>query len=293
MRKLFLSILLCLPLLGLTQIRQEPGCYNQFMNGQKTFVFADTAYIHETPIYSTNYKNKLISGSEVTILRGTDSLLEVSGIAAPWYEIQYNVQGRDEKGYIWSGDLSFNKVEDKDVKFVFGIAEIMEDPYEKMHLDVRDDIRKVYSAVIKAIHNGKIIDYTYFTIDNLESAMSAGATLHGNKGLNRIQAIIEVYFSGAACMIPNFTYPFAWNGTQILSLPSIMEVGDEESYYLENLIFPSDNGGKPNSIIKQIRKGSSKGNLSHETFKKTQLYNWNGNKAILVSRKYNNTSGTH
>lgn len=287
MRKQLLFLLFGLPLLGIAQVHQTPNCYNQFVSGQHTFVFADTAYIQELPIYSTRYKDKLHAGTEVTIVRRTDSLFETNRIVAHWYEIQYKAQKGIEKGYIWGKDLSFNKLKKGDIKFVFGIHNITDDPYKKKHSDpFRDNIDQVYEAVIKTIRKEAIIDRTYFNIDHLESAQSAGASIiHSNKGLNKVLSIIQVGFSGAACMVPSYIFTFAWNGSQLQYLPTTLEIGDEGYYYMEKLVFPSDDGGKPDSIIKQIREGESNDKTDHERLTKTEVYSWNGSRAVLVQRK--------
>jgi hypothetical protein len=125
-----------------------------------------------------------------------------------------------------------------------------------------------------------------FTQDLGESAYFEQSVID-NWGLQNINNIYRISFSGQACGVPTYYHYFGFNDNEILTLPQKHEVGDANAFYhSESFIFPKEKGGKPNTIIKQIEEAEN----IDEDFEKsifkitesTEYYSWDGKKAVLT-----------
>lgn len=288
MRTIILSILLCISIISIGQPAVETGCYTFFKEGQPAFVFADTAYIQNSLAYTAS-KKRLTAGTEVFILKKMDSLFEANNQTAAWYQISFVNQSKIDTGFIWGGDLSLENIHKGNTRFVYGLTTVRNDRNKKFRLD--DALYPVYKGEIKAVANGKIIHRKSFTIANTQSVLYTGAIIQDNRKLSKVNSLIELHFSGGACMVPGYNFTYAWNGSKLIALPVTQEVGDEGYYQVERLIYPTDEGGKANMIVKEITEGASTENMDEDgkqVFDETKhkvYYKWDGSKATKITAR--------
>ncbi|WP_128331245.1 hypothetical protein [Apibacter sp. HY039] len=255
------------------------------------YVFSDVANIREGLGINFKIKDKLLTAEKVFIINDSDqkynkAVYTSDGLTAEWLPIKYYKQSKELFGYVWRGNLSTYLIKKGDIQFMMGISakeKILERDSEGTLYE-----NEKYRVELKVIKNNQQVAKKIFTTDTLQNFISFKA--FGNLGLTHIHTIVCLEFLGGACAIPTNYYYLAWNGRQLLDLPSRYTVSDAGVYsYEEKFIFPNEKGGKPNQIIKkteiiQVNDESASENTSNNIFSKStkkQIYIWNGKNYII------------
>lgn len=241
-------------------------------------------YVRDMPSTSGKLVDSLQLGKRVVVKRLTQKTQKIKGIDMDWVEIQYRSGNETKKGYLWLGFLAldFKTIENR--TFLTALERVIAKKEEEGY------IRSEYILAVKVLdQNNALLDSKEIR-KNISESHFHEQTLMGNYGLQNIQNIYRIRFSGEACGIPTYYFYFGWTGKKLLVLPEKMSVADAGVYYHgETFIFPAEPGGKPGHIFKIIEEAeeqeSSNENeslMEEQVWKET--YTWDGEKATFVKK---------
>jgi hypothetical protein len=251
--------------------------------GDTFSIYGRMANIRMEPNTTADIQDTLICGSKVIIKEQGTVLENIKGIYAPWVKVEYNSPNSKKEGYVWLGMLALGSFEKNETRFIYGIEKLTA---AKNNTD-EDYIPAIWYIHVKAIDGkGSILDEKEVTMDGMETSFSSGKLL-GDMGLKNTEDIIRINFGGEACGIPTYYYYFGWTGSKLLPLPGKMEVGDAGVFYhTETLLFPKEEGGQPDKILKLSKEGEAEeekvdknGEPIFKVKKSREVYMWDGVKA--------------
>ncbi len=244
---------------------------SNFYTGTDTYVFADTTTVKSTPSLQSATIDALLAGQTVLIQKSTEEIAVLNGIEAKWVQISYIKNGIKQEGYVWSGFLAFSPLRKGEIKFVYGADRIF-----------KKDSTEIFDLAIKVYRKEKQVGIFKFPLDYYSESFSViSANVYDNKGLKNIEQIIEIEIGGEACGIPNRVHYFGFRNNEVISIFNTVSVFDG-NYYKEDLVFPTDKGGKPNVVFLKTENGEDtgkndkKGNPIYIKKKKTKQFKWNG-----------------
>ncbi|MBN9299067.1 MAG: hypothetical protein J0I41_18855 [Filimonas sp.] len=223
----------------------------------------------------------LFAADNVNVTQRLEETLTLKGITANWVKISYTKNAVQREGYIWSGLLAFNPIRRGDTKFFYGANRIVT---KDTILNKEKVTVQVMQMEIKVYQQGKkFTSLVYPLIYNGESFSFTESKLYDGKGLKDVERVLSIMFSGEACGVPTDTYYFGIRRNEIVPVISTTDIGDADVYYhTEELIFPSDKGGKPDIIAWNMEEGEStekadkKGNTIYKVKKDKKRYAWDG-----------------
>lgn len=245
------------------------------IEGEKYYVYSDIANIRSEAGTDFDIVDKLNCGDEVTVVEyDRNNAYTANKLLAGWVKISYDKNGETKEGYLWELNLSKTQLRRGDVKFVFGLDK----------LKPKDEYF-VFEGQLKAVQNGQIVSRTQF--DNYPVSLIGGSILD-NAGLEGVEKVIKISFSGEACGEPMIDHHIVWDGNRLTYLIETTSVGDGGEGHVENIIFPSAyNCGSCNSVVKLINNyysdisDESNNDPDTENSYKTEIYIWNAKKQTL------------
>lgn len=256
----------------------------QFTAGDTAIVFADMAYIRNSPgLVGTIVNDSLPAGAKVRIKGEILNSSTVKGFGAPWQEIRYYKDGHEKQGYIWLGLLAIGQTTiDQGQICIFGF---------EGYIPAKGDKYDYFACAVKLIGpKGSLIARHPFTFAYTEQSATEIKGLH-NMGLRGLRNIVRIGFLGEACAISSDYYYFGWNGQAFIPLPKAYRVSDAGIFYhTEQMLFPSEHKKDANIIYKMIEEGEAleedNGNeIQYKINKKKETYRWNGKGYVIVKRQ--------
>lgn len=240
--------------------------------GDTMTVYTEKAYIRQEPSLQGAIADTLYTGDAVIIGKELTKPLSMKGITAPWEQVTY---GKNKQGYIWLGLLAVKQYTKNDLRFLYGIEKA---------IPAKEEEPLKYLIRLKVLNKEhQLLNMKEWTVKGAEYAIASEGKILDNMGLENVQSIIRIYFSGEACAIPTDYYYFGWTGKELLPLPGKTNVSDAGAYnYEETLLFPKEVGGQPGKIIKlQLTEeyGEDMETVEKRTTSK-EVYLWDGNKAV-------------
>ncbi|UYQ91694.1 SH3 domain-containing protein [Chitinophaga horti] len=279
--RFILSALLLISSIGAFAQDEDPGLwvYNSTQPGETVTVLADTAYLRDQPATTGKIVRTLTAGARLTFLEDA-AAQQIRGFKTKWARVRINENGSATEAYIWKGLLAIGAYSREGKRFLFGIDRCIPDKDK--------DMPGTYFAkamVIDSVTN--VVAARRWQLLSNESLSFCEGKVLGPMGLDSLQQIFRICFSGEACGIPTNYYYFGWTGTGLLALPGKAEVGDADVYYYtERLFFPSEKGGQPGKIVKTIeeeevleetdKNGNSKSKITHSR----EVFRWDGKVAV-------------
>jgi len=237
--------------------------------GDTMAVYADKAYIRQEPSLQSTVIDSLSTGDLLIIGDIAGKPLTMKGMEAPWHAITFK---DEKKGYVWLGLLAIRRYHKGDVDFIYGI-----DKLQKGEFNVE------YIVRLKAVRNNQVLDMKEWKVRGAEYASSSDGKLFDDMGLENIQTIVRIYFSGDACAIPTDYYYFGWTGNSFAVLPGRSNESDAGAYNSQEMIlFPKEAGGQPGRIIKLSKVDTYGDDMEtvEKTTTKKETYIWDGKTAI-------------
>lgn len=281
---LWMLFLACIPSVSQAQYKSSTEDNNIWYTqpGDTILVYSRTANVRETPSLSAAVQDSLFCGAPVTLIKQVGGQEQLKGIYAPWAKVQYRVNATVKEGYIWLGLLSLGHYYDSNTCFLYGLERI-ETPVLKTEEDYQPS---VWYFRVKALDGDrKLLAEKEDKMTAVETSVTSGKLL-GNMGLANTSNIVRISFGGEACGIPEYYYYFGWTGSQFLSLPGKMGVGDAGVFYhSETLLFPKEPGGQAGKIIRLSEEGEAQeendknGEPVFKVKKTREVYLWDGSKA--------------
>lgn len=251
--------------------------------GKEGIVGVKNCYVRDLPSTSGKLIDSLQLGKKVMVNTLTEATQKIKGISMNWAEIQYTSENRIKKGYLWLGFLAIDFKETESVTFMTVL--------ERINTGNEED-----SSSPEFVLAAKVLDRSNVLLDRKEIRKNIAESyfyrqeLMGNFGLQNIQNLYRVSFSGEACGIPTYFFYFGWTGKKLLVMPEKMAVGDAGVYYYsENFIFPSEPGGKQGYIYKVIEEAEEQESANEnesvmleKSWKET--YSWDGEQAKRIKK---------
>lgn len=240
--------------------------------GDTLMVYAEKAYVRQEPSLQGVIADTLFTGATVVAGKDAGTPLRMKGMIAPWKEVSY---GNGKKGYIWLGLLAIKHYTGNDLHFLYGIEKT---------LPATEEEPVNYLIRLKVVSKDQqVLDMKEWKVRGAEYANASEGKMLDGMGLENIQSIIRIYFSGEACAIPTDYYYFGWTGKQLLVLPGKTNVSDAGVFYSEEtLLFPKEPGGQPGKIIKLLLTAEYGDDMETVAKKTTsrEIYLWDGTKAV-------------
>jgi len=246
------------------------------------YIFSRMANVRAQPGLSTPIQDSLLCGTMIIIKANEKQLDIVKGINAPWVKVEYTINSIKKEGYVWVGLLALGRYQRPEIAFLYGIENIVATAETDDYY-----IPLTWHLKVKALSpSSELISESEWKMDGPEVAATGGKLL-GDMGLKNTTDIVRIYFGGEACGVPTNYFYFGWTGDKLLPLPGKMEVGDAGVYYHEEtFLFPSEQGGQPDKIIKLTteseaeEKTDKNGEPIFKTTKSKEVFIWDGKKAV-------------
>jgi hypothetical protein len=214
-------------------------------------VFVDTASLHAKPDDTTEGQ-PLPVGTRVTNTETTDEVASRDGYQAPWYKVKLTLEGSPAIGYVRGVDLPFASIDIEDgLTFIAGIR-------GQEHC-TEDMAHYCMVGLASMIHDGKTLAREPFTPVDSPFDYAPDRRYRYDVEVRRFSAagfsptlvVIALTFTYEACDYENGDMLFTWNGSELNPGP-IAIVANSVDYAIEEdvtLIWPQDQGGKPNCLF--------------------------------------------
>lgn len=216
----------------------------------------------------------LSGGAEVAIIYMLEDGERINGRYGDWYRVGY---GDSREGFLWTEDglkpeiLSF-----KDVRFYYTFGAYDDDSF--------------LPVTLHATRNGReLARKTMEIIPEEQNGMAFG--VKDPHGLDNVELVLHLHFSGEMCGVPISDYFFAWTGTEFAELPGSLSFGGEgvETSYAESILLPGDGvpwntifrivGAYPPSEYGEYDEEYPMPRYDSDQFA-VQIYRWDGQKAV-------------
>ena len=280
MKRYSLLFIFCFLVLFI-RAQQEPAAFAldeqfnlwNFQKSDTAYVFAEVAYIRDSPSLQSQVIDSLTHGSPVIIRSEAYSGTIIRGFYAPWHEITYVKDKHVQKGYIWLGLLALNSTANRNEEtFIYGL--------KKFHPS-SEYSSQYYESELKIFNKHKELIAIGSFHAEIDGQTGVQTKLLPDMGLKNIANIHRITFLSEACGIPTLYYYFAWNGTNLIRFPDKMNVSDAGVFFIEeSILFPTEHQDDPSTILKNKVVGENiAGDAQDPEFKESisqQIYSWDG-----------------
>ena len=278
MKKLLIVVFVLIHFLSFSQ--EYPNCegYWQGEENRIAMIGATNCYVRDEPSVNGKLLDSLQLGKEIVILKNTENLLKIRGINASWVQISFeNQQGTTQKAFLWKGFIALG--------FVKSAQNIFLTTLDRVLVDGKEADRSDAMFLVKVLDlNKKLLAQNSFKKNNNESFYFENKNI-GSLGLSDLNTIYRLSFLAESCGVPSLYYYFGWNGVDLLTLPKRENISDAGAfYYDEAFVFPSEKGGKPNTILKKIKQAEINDNGLMDVLEWTESFSWNGQKAVFTKK---------
>ena len=156
--------------------------------------------------------------------------------------------------------------------FLFGLLPSRKEYSVEDQMDVLKNV-----ASIKSYKNNEQIDEAIFESGMGESLSYSTFKEDSNQNLKNVDFILTAIVSGEACGVPSYEKQVLFSNSKLIQLPTLMNIGDADIFYhSETLIFPKDEGGKPNTIYFSMEEMEKDENEKEKFKRKNEEYHWDG-----------------
>jgi len=208
-------------------------------NDQETFswLIADNVNLRLSPINGKILTNLPIA-SKLKVMGSADAPNE------NWAEVVYIDGDKEITGYLLEEFIAEKARFDKNTKNVFLFKTI--GMKKNKWGDIRPEIQ------IRVAKNNKELDRTSIVGEHKNGFYIKAMN---GRGLGNVQNIITVDFPQECCACPTGMHYLLWNGKKIIKAFILHDGSDAPYFGSSALIFPEDNGGFYNAIIKVSYSG--------------------------------------
>ena len=206
-------------------------------------LFGDNVKFRKLPKLDSEVISVLRIGDEVKIIGKSDEFISYNGIDYPFYKVKYEGQ----EGFISGGLISVDHKKNNNINFVFSLRK-------------ENDQYKILIRAFDSID----LQYTEF----MESLVTNDfqLKLSGNKGISGIDNILYLDYIAEACGVQGGGIYYFIIGKELKKVFEISQISDAGVFwYSEELLFPTDEGGKDDAIIYRSESGSYKDEATNWT----------------------------
>lgn len=235
----------------------------EFTINQKVYLFGNDVKLRKEPNTNSEVVSLLKIASEVIIIEKSDLKQLYNGYMHNWYKVKY----KNEEGFILGGLLALDSKKINDSVYLASLKKENEDTYASI---------RVVNGHNEYIENSSKLKTTTFSIK-----------VYNNKGIDSIKNMIYVDYLAEACGVEGGGYYLFNNETalvKVIELSSISEAG--LFWFKENIVFPSDVGGKKDKIIIKREAGEMIDEESNHTKVtiETKEFSWEGKQLAFYTK---------
>lgn len=263
-------------IISILSFAQENEIYGNgvFNFEQKTNqrIFTEDTRVRENPTSSSPILDSLKANTTITILQKDKNVTVLGQRFSHWYKIKYTKEGKQSEGYIWGGNIAMQYLSKNGFDFLFGLLPSRKEYSVEDKMDVLKNV-----ASIKSYKNNEQIDEAIFESGMGESLSYSTFKEDSNQNLKNVDFILTAIVSGEACGVPSYEKQVLFSNSKLIQLPTLMNIGDADIFYhSETLIFPKDEGGKPNTIYFSMEEMEKDENQKEKFKRKNEEYHWDG-----------------
>ncbi len=263
-------------IISILSFAQENEIYGNgvFNFEQKTNqrIFTEDTRVRENPTSSSPILDSLKANTTITILQKDKNVTVLGQRFSHWYKIKYTKEGKQSEGYIWGGNIAMQYLSKNGFDFLFGLLPSRKEYSVEDQMDVLKNV-----ASIKSYKNNEQIDEAIFESGMGESLSYSTFKEDSNQNLKNVDFILTAIVSGEACGVPSYEKQVLFSNSKLIQLPTLMNIGDADIFYhSETLIFPKDEGGKPNTIYFSMEEMEKDENEKEKFKRKNEEYHWDG-----------------
>ena len=235
-------------------------------------IFTNDTRIRETPSISGKILDSLAANSSILIVNQSPIITRLGERSANWHKISYTKDKKAGEGYVWGGNLAMKSLSKNGLDFLFGMQKSGKEYDQESKMDI-----PVNYAAVKAFNGNELVSEAIFKSGIGESLSYADFEIEDNRKLKNVDFILKSLVSGEACGIPSYEQRLLFANNELVHLPLQMSIGDADMFHhSEDLVFPNDKGGKPNTIFLKMEE-MEKDDNEKEHFKRRQdEYKWDG-----------------
>ncbi len=235
-------------------------------------IFTEDTRVRENPTSSSPILDSLKANTTITILQKDKNVTVLGQRFSHWYKIKYTKEGKQSEGYIWGGNIAMQYLSKNGFDFLFGLLPSRKEYSVEDQMDVLKNV-----ASIKSYKNNEQIDEAIFESGMGESLSYSTFKEDSNQNLKNVDFILTAIVSGEACGVPSYEKQVLFSNSKLIQLPTLMNIGDADIFYhSETLIFPKDEGGKPNTIYFSMEEMEKDENEKEKFKRKNEEYHWDG-----------------
>lgn len=231
----------------------------EFSANEVAYMFGNDVKLRESPNTESEVLTLLKIGSKIEVLLKTEKKMLFDGLESPWYKIKY----KDKVGYVLGCFISLDKASFNTTTYLISLKKDGATLFLKTRLIKTNN---EYLENISKLHTHEFSIKTY-----------------GNKGLKNVESIFKINYLAESCGINSGGIYLFFNGSELIKAIDFTKVADADAYwYVEDYIFPTDEGGMEGKILYKREIGET---IEYETewveTKHTQrVLKWNGKEVL-------------
>lgn len=243
--------------------------FGDFEKGDVAYTFATDVSLREKPELTATTLTKLPIATAVKIEEVLEKTSKQHGFRASWYKISYSDVGVRRSGFIWGGLLTQTIVRTKQTDGAIFLMGIVNSDSSKQHARLQ----------VRAARDGKEMGKVeYDAAADFKKNVSSSAISFGGLGLKDVNDALVFSLENELQTEQHLLF---WNGKQLIDGCEITTKKEKKSSVTAEFVFPTQKGGKPQTIVLNTTQTNYDDNgVEKKTKKKTSLLKWNGRKLI-------------
>ena len=243
--------------------------FGSFEKGDIAYTLATDISLRDKTEFNANVLTKLPIATPVKIEEVLEKTSKQHGFRAPWYRISYNEAGTRRSGFVWGGLLTQTIVRTKQIDGVIFLMGIVNADSSKQRVRLQ----------VRAARDGKEVSkIEYDAATAFKDDVSSAATSFGGLGLKDVNDALVFSLENEQQTGQHLLF---WNGKQLIDGCEITTKKEKKSSLVAEFIFPTQKGGKPQTIVLNTTQTNYDDNgVEKKSKKKTSLLKWNGRKLI-------------
>jgi hypothetical protein len=238
----------------------------------KVYTLSEGVTIRQQPSSKSKIVATLPVASELSLVSATSGDKLLRGYKAQWLKVSFTSEGMSKKGYVWQSLTTKDIVYNDETIFLFGIQSI-----KSQYV--------VYYQVVAVADNSEISRISFKGIGSLGTCHSL--SIGDNRNIEDLESILTINFRDERCSKDFGDIILFWNGKSLYLTATLETELANPDVDETTLIYPTDKGGKKNSVIfkrfvevpfVEETKGSEKGKVHKE--EQLEEFLWNGQRLV-------------
>lgn len=200
---------------------------------QIVYVFGDNVKFRDNSSTDANVLEKLHIGAELKIIEKTGVTYLYNGINWPWYKVAYN----NKEGYMIGGLISLDKKIINNSMYLISLKKVNDDYH-------------IITRVVNEEGKKYLENSSRFGTESLFSL-----EVFDNRGLENINNMAFINYHVESCGANDGGYYLFNDGISLIKAIDVSSVGDAGDWFVEEVVFPNQKGGKKGKILYSREKG--------------------------------------